>query len=414
MFKLVHKNRKGFTMVELLVTLVVLGIVIGMAGNLLYQLTNFNNMANYRYEIQTAVRTAYNKFESKSNSIIQSYQADVLYDPNIASGITFTVEDISGVALKAGEHFNWNSGSEPLAFSADSGDSLYTYIFSTPATSKDGNNLGMLLFIRNYNTETYELYLDPEGLGTLPVEIRFSIGTNVPPVRSENDYDKKETPTSYVSHSIGVIIKSGRDDVTEYAVDSAYTLENIMQNNKTINFVGSKLVYESAWGEDGKVGPAGWVYGSKYDVTDEDNNVTTVTVSNFPETSALNFADNGNQDIVKAETDRLTEYGNIMRFISPEAYQSGNATDSQTDNIEMASCFTGWAMRGDEMAERVLDNLRDFRDEVLRGTEIGDWIIHEYYYTWSPFLIENTAFLKPVYQAVLVPVSYVCEFIANL
>lgn len=398
MFKLVHKNRKGFTMVELLVTLVVLGIVIGMAGNLLYQLTNFNNMANYRYEIQTAVRTAYAKFESASDSIIRSYQADVLYDPNIASGITFTVEDISGVALKAGEHFNWNSGSEPLAFSADSGDSLYTYIFSTPATSKDGSNLGMLLFIRNYNSNTYELYLDPEGMGTLPVEILFSIGTNVPPSRSKDDYQKQETPTTYVSHSIGVIIKSGRDDVTNYEVDSAYTLENIMQNNKSVNLSGSKLVQENVWGADGNTGPAGWVNGD--------------SISKFPEASALNFAGTDSQD---EEIARLTKYGNIMRFISPEAYYSGQETDSQTDQFgEMATCFTGWAMRGDKMAERVLDNLRHFRDNVLRGTEFGDWFIHQYYYVWSPFLIEKTTFLRPVYQVVLVPISYICDFIAEL
>lgn len=409
MFKLVHKNRKGFTMVELLVTLVVLGIVIGMAGNLLYQLTNFNNMATYRYEIQNAVKTAYNKFESKSNSIIQAYQADVLYDPAFiydeatkTGGITFTVDDISGTALTPGTDFTWN-GVEPTVFNTDTSGDLYTYIFSVSAFNKDGSDLGMLLFIRNYNEETYELYLDPEGMGTLPVEIRFSIGTNVPPSRTEDDYEKEEKPTSYVSHSVGITIKSGRDDITEYAVDTAYTLENIMQNGKNISFAGSKLVSEDAWGTDGKVGPAGWVYGSK--------NSDNVAISNFPSDSALNFT---GTEGATAETERLVKDGNIMRFVSPEAYHSGNETDSQTDNFEMASCFTGWVMNGEEMAERVLDNLRDFRDEVLRGTEIGDWIIHEYYYTWSPFLIENTEFLKPVYRAVLVPVSYVCEFIANL
>ena len=66
------------------------------------------------------------------------------------------------------------------------------------------------------------------------------------------------------------------------------------------------------------------------------------------------------------------------------------------------------------MGERVLDNLRNFRDNVLRGTEIGDWFINFYYYELSPFMIEKTAFLRPVYKALIEPLSYVCDYIANL
>ena len=397
MFKLLHKNRKGFTIVEMLVTLVVLGMVLGMAGNLLYQLTNFNNMATYRYEIQNAVKMAYTKFDTNRNSIVQAYQADVLYDPVIAGGIKFNTEDISGRALEAGENkdFIWNNGT-PKSMLADENNGYFTYIFSTPATDVDGNDLGMLLFIRHYNTNTYELYLDPEGMGTLPVEIRFAIGTNVPPTRSEDDYKKEETPTKYVSHSIAVTIKSGRDEVTNYAVDTAYTLENIKQNGKSINYTSSKLVNEPvSWNDGGKTGPAGWVHNS---------------ITNFPTSTALNFS---STDYASKEIDRLKSYGNIMRFISPEAYFSDDDVSGNPGTLT-ASCLTYFAMNGSKMAERVLDNLRLFRDNVLCGTEFGDWFIHQYYYVWSPFLIEHTAFLKPVYQAILIPVSYVCEFIAKL
>ena len=103
-----------------------------------------------------------------------------------------------------------------------------------------------------------------------------------------------------------------------------------------------------------------------------------------------------------------------MRFISPEAYFSEDGTSTSLEGHALASCLAYFVMNGTDMGDRVLDNLRLFRDNVLRGTEFGDWFIHQYYYVWSPFLIENTAFLKPVYQAIFTPISYICEFIAKL
>ena len=399
MFKLIHKNRKGFTIVEMLATVVVLGIVMAMAGTLLYQLTNFNNMATYRYEIQNAVKMAYTKFETHSDAIVRAYQSDVLYDPVIAKGIKVTNADPDNFQY---EWLGTDGNSAPLILpEGDTVDGDYTYIFSTPAQDANGNDMGSLLFIRQNGSNTNELYLNPEGMGTVPVEIQFSIATNNPKAtdRHIDDYKDEENPTKYISHSVKVVIKSGKDEVTNYAVDTSYTLENIMQNNKTINFKGGKLVTEDAWGIDGETGPAGWVKGQ---------------LTGYPTTSEGSFTytdENGAEKIVTYNT--ITKNGNIMRFISPEAYCADDETSGSPGVLD-ASCLTFFAMNGSKMAERVLDNLRLFRDNVLRGTEFGDWFIHQYYYVWSPFLIEHTAFLKPVYQAILIPVSYVCEFLAKL
>lgn len=382
-------------MVELLVTVVVLGIVVAMAGTLLYQMTNFSNMSSYRYEIQNAVKMAYTKFETNRDEIVQAYQADVLYDPIIAAGIEVTNTDPSNF------EFIWPNGS-PLTLPADSTtDGSYTYIFSTPAYDSQGNSLGSLLFIRKYNSSENELYLNPEGMGTVPVEIQFSIATNNPKAsdRYEYDYRDEETPTKYINHSVKVNIKSGKDEVTNYAVDTSYTLENIMQNQKVINFEGNTLIADSNWGTDGETGPAGWVSG---------------TIDGYPTSSQDIFTytdENGVKQTVSYNT--VTKYGNIMRFISPEAFFSEDETSGET-TMGMASCLAHFSMSGSKLGEQVLDNLRMFRDNVLRGTEFGDWFIHQYYYVWSPFLIEHTAFLKPVYQAILIPVSYACEFIARL
>ena len=73
-----------------------------------------------------------------------------------------------------------------------------------------------------------------------------------------------------------------------------------------------------------------------------------------------------------------------------------------------------WTFSDTINADGYLNNLRDFRDNVLRGTEFGDWFISFYYNDLSPFLIEKTAFLKPVYKVVLTHVSYICGIIANM
>ena len=103
-----------------------------------------------------------------------------------------------------------------------------------------------------------------------------------------------------------------------------------------------------------------------------------------------------------------------MRFISPAAYHSKGDVADTTQSMDLANCLSDWTFSSVINGDFYLDKIKTFRDEVLRGTEFGEWFIHEYYYTWSPFLIEHTAFLKPVYKAILIPVSYVCEFVAKL
>lgn len=394
-----------------MVTLAIVGLVVGLVGTLLYQLTNFHTMSTYRYRIQNAVKMAYTKFETRSDEFVKAYQADVLYDPVIANGITVTDDSPNNFT------YYWNeceiqsddgNGGEiitvvdaPLVLPSNGVvDTDFTYIFSTPAKDAEGNNIGSLLFIRENGSAVNELYLDPEGMGTIPVEIQFSIATNNPKAEDRYIYDYKdeENPEKYIGHSVDVVIKSGRDEITNYGVDTSYTLENIMQNNKTINFASDRLVTEAAWGADGQTGPAGWVDGE---------------LTGFPTESQQNFTYNNSGEEKTGTYKTITKSGNIIRFISPESYFAEEEV-SGTPSAMHASCLSFFAMNGSEMADRVLDNIRLFRDNVLRGTEFGDWFIHQYYYVWSPFLIEHTAFLKPVYQAILIPVSYVCEFIAKL
>lgn len=385
-------------MVELIVTVVILAVVISLGGQILYQLTNFFNTSRLRWEIQSAVQLACNKFETNKDSIINAYQADVLYDPQIAEGIVY--DETAGT-------FEWKSGSAgtyvlPSEGAADSEDP-YTYIFSTPAYSAEsGKYLGSFLFIREFGSENSTLFLAPENMGDIPVEIEFAISYEVEELTTDESGDIQVVNKEYkfLNNSVSIRLQSGLPEVTQFNVDTSFAIPNL--SNGSINRKGGALVYEDEWVSGGELaaGPAGWVSFNP-----------DVTVSGIPSSTITYVGDDNSTHTVTATM--IERAGNVMRFISPTAFYSKGDVQDLVSSANLASCLTTFAFsENSRQAGRVLGALREFRDNVLAGTAVGDWIIDCYYNEWSPFLVEKLGFLKPVYRAVLIPVSYVCGAIA--
>ena len=69
MFKLFYKNKKGFTLQELMVTVVLVGVLVGLAGSFLYQLQRSQTISSERWRVQNAVQLASTKFETSSESL---------------------------------------------------------------------------------------------------------------------------------------------------------------------------------------------------------------------------------------------------------------------------------------------------------------------------------------------------------
>lgn len=412
MFKLVHKNKKGVTLVELMVTLVVLGLVIPLAGQILYSLTNFFNMATYRWEIQSAVKLACTKFETERDTIINAYEADVLYDPIVAGGITVKSTnpldfEWRGIEIPTDEEFDpqktysKSTRENPYVVATEgvkNSEDLYTYIFSTPAFDEGGNYLGTYLFVREFNTENSTLFLDKEGFGTVPVNIKFSLKVapgGIDPVTGAENPALANDNGDYLKQTVHFDFESGLTNVTNYKVETEFALINAEREINAPSTNTQQQIMLDSWlhpSDDKKnAGPAGWVKG----YPTEGDTTTSFTYGS---------------DTIHT----VKNYGNVMRFISPAAFKDQSGTGGEDKTMDLASCLTDWTFSNVVNADVYLDNIKLFRDNVLRGTEFGDWFIHQYYYVWSPFLIEHTAFLKPVYQAILIPVSYVCEFIAKL
>lgn len=395
MFKLVHKNKKGFSLYELIITVAIVGLVVGLAGTVMYIFQNQRTASALRWRVQNAVQLASTKFETSTDLIVNSKMLDVFYDDTVANGIYYN---------ETNNTFTWKSGTPYVVPDEGSKDDDFSYIFSTPAWDANDHSryIGHFLFIRNFRETTSTLFLDNEGFGNVPVQVELSIATD------ELEHDPGNP--SYQSNGIKIIMKSGNEDILTYQVETIYVLQNF-SSSKQVNYQNGQLIYEYDWieGTTAKAYPCGWC-------DDGINDLDNKKSFGYPNTTVSTVTKPDNTEFAYSFSDeQLQQNGNVLRFLSPLSDMKIEDGEAQGTTSHKASCISTWLFEdGTLMGERVLDNLRNFRDNVLRGTEIGDWFINFYYYELSPFMIEKTAFLRPVYKAIFEPLSYVCDFIANL
>lgn len=394
MFKLIH-NKKGLSLVELIVTVAVAGLAIILAGTVFSMFAHTHEGATTRWQIQNAVRLASSKFQTETDLIANSKMLDIFYDDTVANGILYD---------EATNTFTWKDGRTPYVVPNEgSKDDDFSYIFSTPAydATNPDVEIGYFLFIKEFGETTSKLFLDNEGFGEVPVQIELSIATD--------ELELETGDPSYQGNGVKLLMKSGDPETTEFQVETIYVLENF-SSSKTINHDGGKLIIEEDWVENNgntiNAYPCGW--------TDEViNNSGNKTSRGYPKSLSTTYgADN---KAVNLQPQMVQKTGNVLRFLSPLSDMKVEDGEGQGTTSHKASCIQTWLFSdGTDASERVLDNFRNFRDEVLRGTEFGDWFISFYYHELSPFLIENVGEFKSVLKFISEPLSYVCDFIANI
>ena len=391
MFKLIH-NRKGISLVELIVTVAIVGLVIVLSGTVFSLFANTHESAATRWQVQNAVRLASTKFETETDLIANSKMLDIFYDETIANGILYD---------EANNTFTWKDGKTPYVVPNEgSNDEDFSYIFSTPAYDKNEPTryLGHFLYIKEFGQTTSKLFLENEGFGSVPVQVEISISTD--------ELELETGDPSYQSNGIKLVMKSGNEEITNFQVETVYVLENFSAS-KTINHDGGNLILKEEWVENNvaKAYPCGW--------SDATVNSGNKEMHGYPKTNTNYGTDNAK--VYNFSSAELQNTGNVLRFLSPLSDMKVEDGDGQGTTSHKASCIQTWLFSdGTAASERVLDNFRNFRDNVLRGTEIGDWFIDFYYHDLSPFMIENTAFMRPVLKFVSKPLSYICDFIANI
>lgn len=392
MFKLVYKNKKGVTLIELIVALAIVGLVLALSSTIFNLFTSTHEMGTRRWQVQNAVRLASSKFETETDLITNSKMLDVFYDETVANGILYD---------ESTNTFTWKDGKTPYVIPNEgSKDEDFSYIFSTPAYDKNDSNryLGYFLYIKDFGQTTSKLFLDNEGFGSIPVQVELSISTD--------ELDLETGDPSYQGNGVNIVMKSGDESITSYEVETTYVLENFSAS-KVINHENGNLILKEEWVVEGsaKAYPCGW--------SDETVNSGNKEMHGYPKT-ATKYGENNNKtyNFTNAE---LQNKGNVLRFLSPLSDMKVEDGEGQGTTSNKASCIQSWLFSdGTATSERVLDNFRNFRDNVLRGTEIGDWFIDFYYNDLSPFLIENIGDFRSALKFVSEPLSYICNFIAQL
>ena len=392
MFKLVYKNKKGVTLIELIVALAIVGLVLALSSTIFNLFTSTHEMGTRRWQVQNAVRLASSKFETETDLITNSKMLDIFYDETVANGILYD---------ESTNTFTWKDGKTPYVIPNEgSKDEDFSYIFSTPAYDKNDPNhyLGYFLYIKDFGQTTSKLFLDNEGFGSIPVQVELSISTD--------ELDLETGDPSYQGNGVNIVMKSGDESITSYEVETTYVLENFSAS-KVINHENGELILKEEWVVEGsaKAYPCGW--------SDATVNGGNKEMHGYPKT-ATKYGENNNKtyNFTNAE---LQNKGNVLRFLSPLSDMKVEDGEGQGTTSNKASCIQSWLFSdGTATSERVLDNFRNFRDNVLRGTEIGDWFIDFYYNDLSPFLIENIGDFKSALKFISEPLSYICNFIAQL
>lgn len=108
-----------------------------------------------------------------------------------------------------------------------------------------------------------------------------------------------------------------------------------------------------------------------------------------------------------------THAANVMRYMSETAFYTNGGADADLNvpqNNMLYKCAARGAMDGSMFEEPVIDTLHNFRDDVLKGTAVGDWFIDKYYNVISPAVVQletKSELFRYAVRAVLIPTAKV-------
>ncbi len=372
-----HRNG-GFTLVELLVTCAVLSIVTLLAVQLSHSFYRRYAQIEQRWIVQNAAKRVMQYFEAENESLSNSTSVALFYTPEESRGpvVYGDAEDVS------------NMKGVPTT-----GNDTYAYIYTMPASDP---TLGDVIWVLERGEGKTPVNLTEFILhDEIPLNISFSVSTvPVGVSKSEPIVNPDGTTTvpytygggedAYLTNTVDVTISTPNSIGGNYQLTTSFTMNNIMQNQQ-VNYENGEVCETT-----GSAYVAGW-------------NAEDIACPIDPNASD--------------RTVHATKAANTLRYISSESFLNSQNTATADFNVQGAGlCFGALAMEGSPVGTQVKGALRDFRDNVLRKTELGNTIIDKYYNEWSPALLavaeEHPAVLT-LGKIVLVPASVLAFFAAE-
>ena len=428
LFKFINKNKKGFSLVELMVTITVIALVMPLAGQLLYQSIRIFNTSAERWEIQTAVRTTCTMFESNKDYITNADEAKIYYDEALDNTITAN----GAKCDENGNFVSWRGLNptvlpDPNRTTGSEGHTKnpYTYIFSVPMYDDAGTYKGTFAYVSKPSSTKYEPILMDFGFEDVPVEISFGIANNksncvvaeetpaeppaeTPAKKSDSAVTHKlQEATKYLDNTVDITFTSGKANVTNFTLKTQYSLYGTEYGKKINTYHGQ---YDNTY----------YSADASNTVDNRPNHALFVGTSKAGIAGWNDTALNSKADVVKPAEDTVAQKyvhksGNVLAFINIMQTGDSGKSEDLTANMTQFDCWSKYNFANPtKLSSHVLGGLRDFRDNVLKGTAFGDWFIEAYYERISPFLIKHTGNLKPLNRLVLIPLGYICGFVANI
>lgn len=407
-------DKRGFTLAELLVTLVLLSLFLGLTMQFTTSFIRQYQKVEARWWVQTATRRVMDYLDQKAEPLNNSSQIDLFY-----------MDDTTEVAYAETDDLNVMKGVPTV------GNDKYAYIYTKP--DENGNDI-IYILERGVGNTPVNFTNQILGLSTsdkdVPLKIEFEVATSPKKTHSENvtevvDNGEGETVTrvvqepvtdkdgnaltdgngnpltnnkteiiygegedQYLYSTVTVTVSAGSELGGDYSLSTSFTLSNMLPD-QYINVSGSELVatagncYVSGWANE-KLGCPEYVNGAS---------------------------------ITRDANPHAADKANILRYVSAESFLDNQATGTSDVSIEGAGmCFGSLSMKGSGLEVQVTSALRDFRDNVLAKSALGNKIIEKYYNVWSPALLNianEHPFLLKIGKAVLIPASVLAYFVAE-
>lgn len=366
MFKLINKtkhDKRGFTLAELIVAIAVMALVMGLVTQLFGTIYKRYDMVEKQFKLQAQVEYVVAQFQENATktSLSTATKVDIFYeDP-----ATVEANQILASCPELGTFTENADGT--ITFQKPTNQ--YTYYFTykgyfyglAPIHLIDEDNKVTI----KSNNIAYKFYYQFDN--PLKLDVKFSVGvdafqwdtTENKEMENPTDASGNALKHKYLDSGISVAVKSNREYLpAKYDLNSSFSFDNMKTNGQLVNCNNESGYYFTS------EYTAGWDSGTDTEGYPSNRQESGKTYPNSKRS------------------------GNVIRFISYND-SIGGALDADTGDTETAfTCGTRWLMAGTDMESGVVKTLRDFRDNTLKGTYLGDIIIDKYYNEWSPAIIK--------------------------
>ena len=385
MYKIFGKMRSdkhGFTIVELMVVLALMGLVAALIGQLFSSIWKKYRMVEQLYIIQSEVQAIMSAFQADagSGSLATATNVDLFYEDQEAlkTDKTFTsCAELGTFQENDDGSLFFPKRAENTSEAMD--NKVYTYLFV----------YNDYFYVLNGGTDTaYRFKFTDEA----KISIKYEVSVDAFKKNDNNEEGDTRSDGSghkYLPGGITVTVESAPEYDFHYELHTSFSLKNTLDDKDELNMNNGRI----------------------YGLTNEYvAGYTNGELPNFPNVTDTT----GGKGIYVGESGKtypyLQEAATVIKYISLYDFNYSAPTGGNGSMNVGAGCGISFLMVGSSVGEGVKNTLRSFRDNVLRDNALGEIIIDKYYNLWSPVIIEM-ANESPALKKVLI---YAVESIAYL